>query len=52
MGNHVSDPAFEALGAKTGYAVQAIKTAQAVHSAKPPEAGKYDLAIALAMQAA
>jgi Tfp pilus assembly PilM family ATPase len=52
LGHHASHPAFDALGKKMGYDVQTIQTAQMVHAVKPPEAGKYDLALALAMQAA
>ncbi|MCL2220073.1 MAG: pilus assembly protein PilM [Chitinispirillia bacterium] len=52
LGNHASHPAFDALGKKMGYEVRTIKTASKVSAAKPPEAGKFDLAIALAMQAA
>ncbi|MCL2182929.1 MAG: pilus assembly protein PilM [Chitinispirillia bacterium] len=52
MGNHASHPAFDALGQKMGYEVQTVETAGAVLAVKPPEAGKYDLAVTLAMQAA
>jgi len=52
LGNHASHPAFDALGKKMGYDVQTIKTSQTVSASKPPEAGKFDLAMAVAMQAA
>jgi len=52
MGNHVSHPAFDTLGKKLEYEVRTVQTAQLVHSVKPPEPGKYDLAVAIAMQAA
>ena len=52
IGNDASNPLFETLGAKTGYTIQTIETARTIQSAKQPEAGKYDLAIAVAMQAA
>jgi len=50
LGSHAGAPVFETLGARTGYAIQVIQTARAVKSAKPVAAGKFDLAIALALQ--
>ena len=52
MGNHATHPAFEAVGRKTGLVVEPSNTAQIIGRAKPPVAGKFDLAVALAMQAA
>ncbi|MDR0305838.1 MAG: pilus assembly protein PilM [Chitinispirillales bacterium] len=52
MGSHASHPSFETLGRKTGLSVEPSQTAQVVGRAKPPAAGKFDLAVALAMQAA
>jgi len=52
MGSHASNSAFELVGRKTGLAIEPSQTAQVVGKAKPPAAGKFDLAIALAMQAA
>jgi len=52
MGAHASNPAFAALGKRIGYEVETVQTASLVHTIKPTEPGKYDLAIALAMQAA
>ncbi|MDR2577926.1 MAG: pilus assembly protein PilM [Chitinispirillales bacterium] len=51
LGLHSAHSAFDALGKKMGYDVQTIQTAQLVHAVRPPRAGKYDLAIGLAMQA-
>ena len=51
LGNHASHPVFDTLGQKMGYAIQTIQTASLVSALKPLEPGKYDLAIALAMQA-
>jgi hypothetical protein len=52
VGSGASNPVFDTLGIKTGFTIQTIGTSQTVQSSKPPEAGKYDLAIAVAMQAA
>jgi len=52
IGSQAGDPIFETLGARTGYTVQTIQTAQTIQSAKPAPAGKFDLAIALALQGA
>jgi len=52
MGSHATHEAFEAVGRKTGLAIEPSQTAQVVGRAKPPVAGKFDLAVALAMQAA
>jgi len=52
MGSHATHAAFEAVGKKTGFVVEPSQTAQIVGRAKPPVAGKFDLAVALAMRAA
>ena len=52
MGNHATHGAFEAVGKKTGLVIEPSQTAQIVGRAKPPVAGKFDLAVSLAMQAA
>jgi Tfp pilus assembly PilM family ATPase len=52
LGAYASHPAFDELAKKTGYPVRVIQTASLVQAEKPLEPGKYDLAIALAMQAA
>ncbi|GBU20810.1 hypothetical protein R80B4_00695 [Fibrobacteres bacterium R8-0-B4] len=52
LGAYASHPAFDELAKITGYPVRAIQTASLVQAEKPLEPGKYDLAIALAMQAA
>jgi len=52
LGAYASHTAFDELAKKTGYPVRVIQTASLVQAAKPLEPGKYDLAIALAMQAA
>jgi hypothetical protein len=51
LGDYATHPAFDALGKKMGYEVQTIQTSQLVHTVKPPEPGKFDLAITVAMQA-
>jgi Tfp pilus assembly PilM family ATPase len=51
LGSYAVDPAFDALGTRTGFAVQTIQTAHGLHAVKPPPAGKFDVAIACAMQA-
>jgi len=52
LGAYASHPAFDGLAEKTGYPVRVTQTASLVRTEKPLEPGKYDLAIALAMQAA
>ncbi|MCL2688674.1 MAG: pilus assembly protein PilM [Chitinispirillia bacterium] len=52
MGSHATHSIFEAVGKKTGLVIEPSQTAQIVGRAKPPVAGKFDLAVALAMQAA
>jgi Tfp pilus assembly PilM family ATPase len=52
MGAHASHPAFEALGRKTGFEVEAARTARELRGGEDTELGKFDLAAALAMQAA
>ncbi|MDR2592477.1 MAG: pilus assembly protein PilM [Chitinispirillales bacterium] len=51
-GAYASHPALDELTNKTGYSVRVVQTASLVRAEKPLEPGKYDLAIALAMQAA
>lgn len=50
MGAHASHPAFEVLSRKTGYIVEPAQTAQRIGGGKAPEPGKFDLAVALAME--
>jgi Tfp pilus assembly PilM family ATPase len=50
MGAHVSHPAFEVLSRKTGFNAAPAQTAQQLGGGKGPEAGKFDLAVALAME--
>jgi Tfp pilus assembly PilM family ATPase len=52
LGAYASHPALDELTNKTGYPVRVVQTASLVRAEKPLEPGKYDLAIALAMQAA
>jgi len=52
LGKCASHMALDGLVKKTGYPTRVIQTASFVQAAKPLEQGKYDLAIALAMQAA
>lgn len=52
LGAYAPHRAFDELAKKTGYSVRMIQTASLVQAEKPLEPGKYDLAIALAMQAA
>ena len=52
LGAYASHPAFEELAKKTGYPVNVTQTASLVQATKQLEPGKFDLAIALAMQAA
>ena len=52
MGNHASHPMFKTLGEKIGYEMQPVQTAKLFQTAASPEPGKYDVAMALAMQAA
>jgi len=52
IGVDAANPIFRTLESRTGYAVETIRTAESVRSLKPPEAGKFDLAIALALQGA
>jgi Tfp pilus assembly PilM family ATPase len=52
LGAYSSHRTFDELTNKTGYPVRAVQTASLVQTARLLEPGKYDLAIALAMQAA
>jgi Tfp pilus assembly PilM family ATPase len=52
LGAHASHSALDELAKNTGCPVRKVQTASLVRSANPLEPGKYDLAIALAMQAA
>jgi Tfp pilus assembly PilM family ATPase len=52
LGAHVSRSALDELAKITGCPARVVQTASLVKSANPLEPGKYDLAIALAMQAA
>jgi len=52
LGAHSSHPALDELAKKTGYSTRMIQTTSLVRAEKPLEPGNYDLAIAIAMQAA
>lgn len=52
MGAHASHPAFEVLSRKTGYSAEPARTAQQLGGGASPEPGKFDLAVALAMEGA